>query len=190
MKKTKMWLLVVALMAILLVATGSAAAGSPVTHFASIGYVCEQLDPFGSWGADGVVHDRGILLYDVWVSDEPRAAGDEISLLHRDIDLETEVLHGWGTQTVLTSAGTWYTELEVGLNDDGVFVSHGTGHGGDGLEGMFISWTGRQLLYVPTVEEGAPCESELALELIGAIRPGYGPRVVRPGIGPRTMPQQ
>jgi hypothetical protein len=162
-----------ALIGLLLIAAVPAAATSPVTHFVTKAYVCGMDLPIKEWVTDdGILHQRGLVLHNEYVSDgEPRMVGVDASVLHQDIDLATGEIQAWGTGGIITDEGSWYYDLRAEANSDG-FVSYGTGYGGDGLEGYFVSWTGRQIF--PPYED-APCETELAMELTGLIRPGKGP---------------
>ena len=171
--KKRTWISL-ALMALLLIAAVPAAARSPVEEFAGIAYVCAQEAPVKEWiSDDGVLHQRGVLLRDEWRSeDEPRLNGSELAIYGQDINLYTGALQIWGTGTVLSDEGTWYTEVSAELTAEGL-VSHGSGYGADGLERYFISWEGNQLS--PPFED-PPCETVLALALSGLIRPGRGPR--------------
>jgi hypothetical protein len=129
--------------------------------------------PIKEWfSEDGVLHQRGVVLHNEYVSDsEPRMVGIDVSVLHQDIS-PTGAIQIWGTGGIVTDEGSWYYDLRAESASEGL-VSYGTGYGGDGLEGYFVSWTGRQIF--PPFED-APCETELAMELTGLIRPGRGPR--------------
>jgi hypothetical protein len=170
--KKRAWISL-ALVGLLLMAAVPAVARSPVTDFVTISYVCEQGEPFAQWITDdGVWHQRGIILHNEYRSDEPRVTGSELGYGHMDVDLNTGSAFMWGYTTLVTSEGTWFTEMTGEITAEGA-SSHLVGYGGDGLEGYFISWEGRQLS--PPYED-PPCEPVMVLEMTGRIRPGKGPR--------------
>jgi hypothetical protein len=170
--KKRAWISL-ALVGLLLMAAVPAAARSPVTDFVTVAYVCVWEAPFEEWLTDdGVLHQRGLILHNEYRSDEPRVMGKDLGYGHQDIDLNTGRFYMWGNGTLLTSEGTWYYDMWGESTSEGA-VSHVTGHGGDGLEGYFISWEGRPLL--PPYED-PPCDPIMVMELTGRIRPGKGPR--------------
>jgi len=172
-KQTRIVLFALALVATLLLAAVPAAARPRVTRFVTTAYTCVWEAPFREWiSEDGVLHQRGVILYNEYRSDEPRVTGSEIGYGHLDVDLNTGNTVMWGHTTLLTSEGTWFTDMTGGIAAEGAF-SHVTGYGGDGLEGYVISWKGRQLF--PPFED-PPCDPIMVVEMTGVIRPGKGPR--------------
>jgi succinyl-CoA synthetase alpha subunit len=134
-------------------------------------YVCEWEEPFAQWISDGVLHQRGAILHNEYRSDEPRVTGSELGYGHLDVDLTTGNIYMWGHTTLVTSEGTWFTDMVGELTAEGGW-SRVTGYGGDGLEGYFISWDGVQL--APPYED-PPCDPVMVVQMTGVIRPGRGP---------------
>jgi hypothetical protein len=174
MKKNKrMILIVLALIATLLLTTGSATARQRVTRFKATAYVCEMDDPFVQWEDGSVLHQRGVILRSQIVSDLPRMNGVNIDLAHQELDPQTfAVKQAWGTGTIVTGEekdgtfvpgeGTWYTSWTAKPTDEGLLASRAVGYGRDGLEGQFFYWEGRQVAD-PEPPEGCPLGLELTV---------------------------
>jgi hypothetical protein len=168
--RTKMIVIGLVMVTMLLLATGSATARPGVTRFEATAYICGMDDPISQWPSDdgAVLYQRGVIIRSQVESvDEPRMMGVNIDLAHQDITLETQAVQGWGTGTLVTSEGTWYTDWKARSTSEGL-ASRAFGYGRDGLEGQFFYWEGRQLF--PPFEAPVDCPTELALELTGFIR--------------------
>lgn len=172
--QTRMALLSLVLIAILLLAAVPAAARPKETPFEIVAFICRLGPPVREWYSDGetVLHQRGVVVHSILVSDEPSMNGIAVDVLHQDLNLSTGDGRAWGRGTYETDVGTW----------QGVWKGHYTGYmitteamgqGSHGLEGQTFYWDGQQI----PVPEDDPCPdgAQVALFATGAIVDHKGP---------------
>jgi hypothetical protein len=171
--RTRMTVIGLILVAMLLLATGSAAARPKETPFEVIAYICEIGPPAQEWVSDGtVLHQRGVVIHSIMVSDEPRMNGHLVDVLHQDLDTITGDGRIWGRGTYVTELGVWHGVWK-GAYTNFAITTHAIAQGSHGLAGQAFYWDGQDI----PVPEGDPCPNGAlqALYATGAITDHKGP---------------
>ena len=145
-KRTRIIGMALVLVAMLLLATVPTLARSTETDFEAFAFICAAEPPVSEWYTDGgtVLHQRGVVVHSILVSDEPRMNGIGRDVLHQDLNLSTGDGQAWGHSVFEMDAGIWravwkgeYTGLVV--------TTHASGHGSHGFEGQAFLWEGQQI---------------------------------------------
>jgi hypothetical protein len=172
-KHTRIVMFSLALITLLLLATGSAAARSTETTFEAIGYICELGPPVQEWYSDGtVLHQRGVVARSILVSSDPRMNGVMVDHLHQDLDLSTGDGRAWGWGKYETELGTWHGVWK-GVYSEFVITTQAIAHGSGGLAGQAFYWEGQAIPVPP--DDPCPGGAQQALFATGVITDHGGP---------------
>ncbi len=172
-KHTRIVLFSLALITLLLLATGSAAARSTETPFAAIAYICELGPPVQEWYSDGtVLHQRNAAIYSILVSSDPRMNGVMVDYAHQDLDVITGDGRVWGRGKYETELGTWHGVWKGVYSGFGI-TTQAMAHGSGELAGQAFYWEG----HTTPVPPGDPCPdgAQQALFATGVIMDHGGP---------------
>ncbi len=129
-----MWV-ALALIGLLLLATGSASARATRTEYTGIETAGPLIEP-GKWTyPNGHVHVRGLVqeLYDV--TDDARVTGTLILVANSNLDANMVAGNLWGTwsrEVVCDGGGVWEGTWTGQQYADGTGIVHGVGHGVSG----------------------------------------------------------
>jgi hypothetical protein len=142
------------LVATLLLATVPTLARSTETDFEAIAFICGVEPPVNEWYTDGgaVLHQRGVVVHSILVSDEPRMNGIGRDIVHQDLNLITGDGRAWGHSIFEMDAGIWRAVWKGELAGF-LVTTHASGHGSHGFEAQAFVWEGQQ---IPIPEED-PC---------------------------------
>jgi hypothetical protein len=132
-----------ALIVTLLLATGVAADGPPVTFYEATEHVCGWDEVYDMWFShDGkFLHIRDMGYWSVVTSDEPRLNASVTAVNHRDVNLVSEVMRVWGNGSYELDGGAWDVSFHGtgwGFPVGTRYIGHGAGFGSGDLEGQVL----------------------------------------------------
>jgi hypothetical protein len=172
-KQTRLIILVFALIAILLLATGFASARATRTPFSGTEFFCFASPPERQWYThDGEVwHVRGQILETLIESDEVRVAGINTVGYNFDLNLATGSGRIFGTFNIQPDAvdGTW-EGIHFGRFSDYVASGFAVGHGTGALAGQLLTVKNQQI----DIPDDPPCAAGGAGSTTGYILNPHG----------------